>query len=648
VSETLSGLSPNTLYHYRLVATSPEGPTNGADKTFTTAPAPIAAYSFDEGSGTTLNDSAANHDGTISGASWSTEGKYGSALDFDGTNDLVSIADASDLDLTGSFTLQAWVRPGSDFTPNRAVIVKGQAPGGDITGYSLSAQMTSAKPQGGVAKANSFKSVVGPEALKADTWTHLTVTSDTTTLRLYVNGELKASAPAIAAGATNGPLEIGHGAYGLGYFDGLIDDVRIYEERLSQAQIEADRDEPVAPAPIAAYSFDEGSGTTLNDSAANHDGAITGATWTTAGKYGSALDFDGADDLVSVADADDLDLTKNFTLEAWARPDTLANWKTVLSKGESPGGSASGYILMSRSNGGYPEGVVGDSGTLKGVTGTSALPAGSWSHLALTSDGTDLRLYVGGQLVATAPAIAAKPTVANLEIGHTTTLTAYYFDGLIDEVRIYDRTLSQSQIQADRDTPVPGRNGLFLAGEEFQAESYPAHLTGIQDAAEEHAMKLPGARTLRCESVDFAGELGADSAQLAFAADYSGCLAEVSESKLPAEVATNSCGYEIEAIGTLGVECAAAEDAIVLRLYLNEEKQLEGTPLCTYEIAEQSGIPGLGLANFGEGEERGVSIDFAVSALTYIKVQGTIGNCGGNVAKTTSYEGTTDVTGSVG
>jgi hypothetical protein len=66
---------------------------------------PVAAYSFDEGSGTIVKDSAGNHDGTINGATWVTAGKYGSALDFDGVNDLVSIANAADLDFTSSFTL---------------------------------------------------------------------------------------------------------------------------------------------------------------------------------------------------------------------------------------------------------------------------------------------------------------------------------------------------------------------------------------------------------------------------------------------------------------------------------------------------------------------------------------------------------------
>lgn len=210
------------------------------------------------------------------------------------------------------------------------------------------------------------------------------------------------------------------------------------------------------PTPLAAYSFDEGAGSTLGDSAGSHDGTIQGATWTVAGKYGSALDFDGTNDLVSIADAAELDLTDSFTLEAWVRPDTLANWKTAISKAETVGAGNSGYIMMSRSNGGKPEGFVGDAGTVKGVTGPSALPAEAWSHLALSSDGATLRLYVGAQLVASAPAIAAAPTAANLEIGHsaTSTLNPFYFDGLIDEVRVYDRTLSQGRIEADRDRAV--------------------------------------------------------------------------------------------------------------------------------------------------------------------------------------------------
>src|SRR5688572_1382100 len=73
---------------------------------------PIAAYSFDEGAGLVAADSSGNsHSGTLSGATWSTAGKYGGALSFDGVNDMLNVADAALLDLTTGMTVEAWVRP---------------------------------------------------------------------------------------------------------------------------------------------------------------------------------------------------------------------------------------------------------------------------------------------------------------------------------------------------------------------------------------------------------------------------------------------------------------------------------------------------------------------------------------------------------
>ena len=71
---------------------------------------PVAALSFDEGKGSTARDSANLHDATIHGAEW-TEGKYGSALEFNGEGDYLSIPDSDDLDFTNEFTLEAWVKP---------------------------------------------------------------------------------------------------------------------------------------------------------------------------------------------------------------------------------------------------------------------------------------------------------------------------------------------------------------------------------------------------------------------------------------------------------------------------------------------------------------------------------------------------------
>ena len=230
--------------------------------------------------------------------------------------------------------------------------------------------------------------------------------------------------------------------------------------------------------PVAAYSFDESQGNTLTDFAGDHDGAISGATWTLQGKYGSALDFDGADDLVSVADAADLDLTRAFTLEAWVRPDSLGNWSSPISKASWTGG-LSGYALAADYRG-FPTGIVLNVGASAGAADDAALPTdGSWSHLAFTSDGTTLKLYKDGQLAGTASAIAPAPTDADLQIGHSQVSTGKYFDGAIDEVRIYDGPISPAKVITDRDTPV-GLDQPPVAAYAFD-EEYP-----LTDSAGDH------------------------------------------------------------------------------------------------------------------------------------------------------------------
>ena len=117
----------------------------------------------------------------------------------------------------------------------------------------------------------------------------------------------------------------------------------------------------------------------------------------------------------------------------------------MLSKlGEAKG--LSGYALEALTTG-KPRGSVLAAGTTKQVEGGEALPKETWSHLAFTSDGKTLRLYVEGQLVQTAPAVAVPGTTAPLKIGKG---VATWFKGRLDDLRIYDAALSQDAIQADR------------------------------------------------------------------------------------------------------------------------------------------------------------------------------------------------------
>ena len=202
---------------------------------------------------------------------------------------------------------------------------------------------------------------------------------------------------------------------------------------------------------VAAYGFDEGSGATVADvSGSGNDGSIVNAARTSDGLYGGALSFDGSSARVLVPDSASLHLGSDMTLEAWVKPSTAgAAWQDVIHKGSDD------YFLDAASPTGYPAagGIFGGApGT---AYGDEALPARAWTHLALTYNGSKLRLFVDGSRVA---AVAANGPIASsnspLEIGGDGIL-GQFFQGLIDEVRIYDVARSQAQIRSDMVTPLP-------------------------------------------------------------------------------------------------------------------------------------------------------------------------------------------------
>ncbi len=124
-------------------------------------------------------------------------------------------------------------------------------------------------------------------------------------------------------------------------------------------------------------------------------GTITGATWTTAGKFGNALTFNGINDLVTVADANSLDLTTGMTLEAWVRPTALGNdWRTALLK-EQPGGLTYALYAHGTDATKVPTGEVFING-FRIAGASTALAANTWTHLATTYNGTALAVYVNG------------------------------------------------------------------------------------------------------------------------------------------------------------------------------------------------------------------------------------------------------------
>jgi hypothetical protein len=200
----------------------------------------------------------------------------------------------------------------------------------------------------------------------------------------------------------------------------------------------------------AHFSFDDGSGA---DSAGGSNGTITGATAGT-GKYNQALVFDGVNDCVDAGNASALNITGAVSVSAWVNPRSSALNRSVVAKSSVGGGSASQqYHLYDQGSGRYGFTVGNGSSILSAVTSSGAVPTNAWSHLVGTYNGSDtVKIYLNGVLISTQTASigSLNQSGKNFTIGSShggSPCNGGYFDGSIDEVRVYTRELGLSDVQ---------------------------------------------------------------------------------------------------------------------------------------------------------------------------------------------------------
>jgi glucose/arabinose dehydrogenase len=247
-----TAVTASTSYSYRVRAndgsSNLSGYSNSASATTGSAPPTaglVAAFSFDEGAGGSSADASGNGNvGTINGATWSTQGRFGGALSFNGTDNTVRVPSSTSLNLSAAMTLEAWINPAAVQSDWRTIMQR------QPDAYFLNASNSNGPllPSGGGTFGATTAYVSGSTASPVGVWTHVALTYDGATLKLYVNGVLansQARTGTIQSG-TN-PLWIGgNSPYGE-YFQGLIDELRIYNRALTQAEIQADMTTRINP-----------------------------------------------------------------------------------------------------------------------------------------------------------------------------------------------------------------------------------------------------------------------------------------------------------------------------------------------------------------------------------------------------------------
>ena len=214
---------------------------------------------------------------------------------------------------------------------------------------------------------------------------------------------------------------------------------------------------------VAAWNFNQGTGNTVKDISGNgHNGSISGAKWV-QGKFGKALKFNGDGDQVLVPHSDKLNLQKGLTVEAWIYP---TGWNpdlnAIAQKWEDGSNRRQYQLTVYKEKNWWYATCCGDKWKPR-AEGQINVKLAKWIHLAGTYDGKKLRNYTNGKLDIetadmTSGLFASEVPVAIGGYGPKTKKVTYgqnrHFMGIIDEVRIWGKALSEKEIRDGMKGPI--------------------------------------------------------------------------------------------------------------------------------------------------------------------------------------------------
>jgi pimeloyl-ACP methyl ester carboxylesterase len=405
-----------------------------------------------------------NHGTAQNGVTFGTDrfGNAGKAASFDGVDDWIS-TNMQQTNIVG-YTISSWVKStDSDFTiiNNRGPVNQG--------GKSLTLRYWEGKWAIVIDGDYIFIGKTFPYSLQ-NTWINITTTwdkgNDTSfspnQFKIFINGVLVNSSDYSTGSASipynpNGNLKIGYHEAFSNFFEGNLDDLRIYNRALTDTEVQALYQAEVPPIDIttglvAHYKMDGNAQDASGNS--NHGTAQNGVTFGTDrfGNTGKAASFDGVDDRISVNNHSSLNFSSSFTSTFWTKMNTWAeagnNARGIISK--KPNDGSTGYVFYKD---GYSQSKVNfrmkGSSAIDYNFSNSDVIINQWEFWSMVYNSTSgkVTIYKNGVLDKTINTgnIGNMTNSSPFYIGFSETWSGY-FNGSIDDVRMYNRALSNVEV----------------------------------------------------------------------------------------------------------------------------------------------------------------------------------------------------------
>ena len=394
----------------------------------------VATYQLNNATTSIPNNT---YPGTASNITYAA-GKFGDAAVFNGSNNRITATNVTGFPSGNSArSVSVWVKQTVSNVSQSILMWGTGASNQAFVLYPNGTQLTIATYGAPVPTGYNFT---------LNQWTHIVVTHDGTTTKVYADNSLVHSFT-YTYNTSTANFVIGNVSWGNEPFTGQVDQVRIFNSALPQAAVTALYNETTTtatydyveyevpnPNSVAYYKMSD-----ATDQLGNYNGTATNVNFNTEGKFGFAGAFNGSSSRIAIPNI--VNQAADHSVSIWIKPTNFSAARAALSMF-----NGSHCLLYVTTDAGIN---VGGGSTGQGTT-AGTITANAWNHVTLIYNyaSTTYTIYVNGINRGTGGSFNFSGRPNSIGCHHLGSGFGYWFDGSIDQIRIYDSALSAENVTA--------------------------------------------------------------------------------------------------------------------------------------------------------------------------------------------------------